>query len=446
MNPSVEFKYLSRECLQLKHDDPENKRLKFIIWISCLLAKYGGSNGASKDIHLDKELTNSLKIHVQILLRENKSDNSLFEYLQCIYKMLEEIDAEERISKTTYINLVVAVSKAAHVKIKMKKQKSDYESFPRIIHLETQAICNAKCSFCDYTDLKRKGTKMSNELIAKILNDLSAIPEDHEFSIEPYKISEPFIEPRLFELIEKLLLLHKKSKICIISNGNHLPQKVIDQITNLLNHDYAWITRDKERECRLILTFSLNESHQNAYEKLMKLKFSKTIDNLKRLQNAISKDLSKMKVILSRVSTSASGDRDFINFCQKEFPLFEHGILKMNNWASSNDYSIHHNQLSSEPREAFGYLSCERWYDLSIMADGNVALCCMDTGTSMLDLGNVKTNNCIELYQAKIKKYIPINNQRSSSPFPCSSCTYFQQGSRLDIALDYMIKMAKKLS
>ena len=45
--------------------------------------------------------------------------------------------------------------------------------FPAIVHLETQANCNASCNFCPYPSLERKGTRMSDELIAKVAVALS---------------------------------------------------------------------------------------------------------------------------------------------------------------------------------------------------------------------------------------------------------------------------------
>ncbi|MEQ9068278.1 MAG: radical SAM protein, partial [Gimesia chilikensis] len=57
-----------------------------------------------------------------------------------------------------------------------RMRHSHYMDYPRHVHLETQARCNASCNFCPYPDLNRKHTKMSDELIDKILNELTAIP------------------------------------------------------------------------------------------------------------------------------------------------------------------------------------------------------------------------------------------------------------------------------
>ena len=62
-------------------------------------------------------------------------------------------------------------------------RKSPYLDFPAHVHLETNALCNAACNFCPYPTLERKGTKMPDALIAKIIEDLRDIPHDAAFSI-----------------------------------------------------------------------------------------------------------------------------------------------------------------------------------------------------------------------------------------------------------------------
>jgi biotin synthase-like enzyme len=50
-------------------------------------------------------------------------------------------------------------------------------SQPRIIHVETRAKCNGECSFClaNFHIDPREDISMRNELIEKIINDLSNI-------------------------------------------------------------------------------------------------------------------------------------------------------------------------------------------------------------------------------------------------------------------------------
>jgi len=47
--------------------------------------------------------------------------------------------------------------------------------------VETIALCNAACSFCPYATLERKGTRMSDALVEKIIDDLTGIPHRRSF-------------------------------------------------------------------------------------------------------------------------------------------------------------------------------------------------------------------------------------------------------------------------
>ncbi len=429
----TQFKYVYTECNYLKNNDSLERKLHILCWCGALiiiLRKRG-------NLKLNNDFYNSTIYKISFILEHQKVSNEFREFLICLRKVFNELASFNYTSRTSYLHLMVATANLIGLNIKAK-QSSSYKLYPRIIHIETQSICNAKCSFCDYDTLARKGYKMSDDLIEKIIKDLSSIPDSIKFTIQPYKISEPFLEKRLPVLVKKFLLSHKGSFVSMISNGNYLPEESLDQILSYVHEEFAWYNSNSARSnCRFMLTFSLNECSSEKYEKLMKMSFYKTLDNLKHLQDRIRGDenLSRIPIEISRVSTSAEGDRDFLTFCKKEFPLFKPRILKMNNWISTNEYSNMHQQLSEIPVKSFKGLSCSRWTDLSIMSTGEIALCCMDSGTNKLNIGNVKSENCLDLYQAKCKEYIPSNNQRGSSTYPCNSCTY-QQGNDLEVSFN----------
>src|SRR5690348_5429724 len=80
-------------------------------------------------------------------------------------------------------------------------RQSPYMDYPAHVHLETLSLCPAACYFCPYPTLERKGTVMPDELIAKIISDLKAIPQDLNFQLSPFKVNEPFLDNRLFDIL-----------------------------------------------------------------------------------------------------------------------------------------------------------------------------------------------------------------------------------------------------
>ena len=83
-------------------------------------------------------------------------------------------------------------------------RKSPYLDFPAHVHLETNALCNAACTFCPYPTLERKGAKMPDALIAKIIEDLRDIPQTLPFQLSPFKVNEPFLDTRLFSILAQI--------------------------------------------------------------------------------------------------------------------------------------------------------------------------------------------------------------------------------------------------
>ena len=348
------------------------------------------------------------------------------EYFLCARKALIDAIQAGMISFTSYKNLEIA--SAAIIGMQETYPTANF-LYPKIVHLETQAICNASCTFCDYSSLKRKGLKMSDEMINKILLDLREIPETHSFQVQPYKISEPFLDPRLTSIVERILMSHKNSETVIITNGNHLPKRTLNELDEIAKKYKRVSPNSSKIKTRIRITVSLNEINSQKYSQLMNLSFEKTINNLKMLHQKTSENLFSININLSRVSTDAEGDREFIVFCKEEFPLFNCSLIKMNNWTSTNSFSSEHDALKNEPINSYSKMNCNRWSDLSIMANGQIALCCMDSGEAEIKIGSVQDNNCLDLYRAKNKRFIPKSFTRGDALYPCSGCTYHQGGS-----------------
>ena len=129
---------------------------------------------------------------------------------------------------------------------------------------------------------------------------------------------------------------------------------------------------------------------------------------------------------MTRVSTSPDGDLLFAQECQKIFPNFEISLLKLNDWFSHNKESKNKLNEIGVSIKSFQKLGCNRWSDLSIAADGSVALCCMDAGIEELGLGNVFEDNALDLYRRKNLRFVPSSGLRGDGINPCNSCSYFQ--------------------
>ena len=279
-------------------------------------------------------------------------------------------------------------------------RRSPYMDYPTEVTIETQAVCNAKCSFCPYDTMKRKGDRMSDALIDKIINDLKAIPEAVPFTIAPFKVNEPFLDKRFITVCEKINNELHNAKLRIFTNGSTLTDEVIDRISGIRNVIHLWV--------------SLNESEKASYEAKIKLPFEKTIARLDALHKRVDGG-DFHQVIVSRVADGSDADGKFSLFLRARYPLFDCILLGREDWTG---------QVHSEEQRRVSPYGCYRWFEVSIMASGKVALCCMD-GEGKHVIGDVNNQSVLDIYNSpRYKKLRQYTNSRIAAVPPCDHCTY----------------------
>jgi hypothetical protein len=277
-----------------------------------------------------------------------------------------------------------------------------YLRYPALVHIETQAVCNAACSFCPYPSLERKGTRMSDELIDKILTDLQGIPRDLPFQIAPYKVSDPFIEARLMKILQAINERLPHARISLISNGAALTERKIAELRAIRNV--------------LHLSISLNYCDAAEYEKVMGIPFARTLQRLDALHEAKASGEFEPPVRLSRVSVNEETDLAYINWNKRRYPLFKSVIIPRNDWIGEVPNQIGAPDVPDAP--------CHRWFDLSITATGVVAMCCMD-GEAKYPKGDVNRENALDIYNRPF--LLELRSQvisRREAGDPCKRCTY----------------------
>lgn len=250
---------------------------------------------------------------------------------------------------------------------------------PREVSIETYTLCNAACTFCPYPTLERKGQKMSDELLDKLIDEMK---DWGPFYFSPFKVNEPLLDKRLESICKRL----PHSFIRLFTNGSPLTQRHIDWIGKIPNIVHLWI--------------SLNSHKEKEYEQVMSLPFKHTA---KRLDNLHRQDFPH-PVVLSKVG----GDEGFRQYCYDRWPKFKVFIIKKDAWIDYTDAQI--TQVPDRP--------CARWEELSITSEGKVALCCMDEGK--YSIGDVNKQTMLEVYETLVQRH-----GHSRLEFdPCKRCTY----------------------
>jgi MoaA/NifB/PqqE/SkfB family radical SAM enzyme len=272
--------------------------------------------------------------------------------------------------------------------------------FPAHVHLETLASCNAACSFCPYPTIDRQGTKMSDALIQKIVGDLADIPRVHAFQLSPFKVNEPFLDVRLFDLIDLFQERLPQASITLTTNASPITAKVLARLGSLPKIGYLWI--------------SFNDHRQQQYEEAMKLPYRRTIERLDMIHRAKANQQLPIRVVLSRVSDGTPIDRDFGLWVKTHYPLFEVSLFARGEWLGQTGAQAVHRPPA---------VGCIRWFDVSITATGVVAHCCMD-GKAEFPIGDARHSHVLDIYNQPQFRQLRAAAVTRQEADPCRRCSF----------------------
>lgn len=273
--------------------------------------------------------------------------------------------------------------------------------YPTAVHIETWAKCNAACVFCPYPIIPRKGEKMPDELIEKILKDLEDIPDDWKWFLSPFKVNEPFLDKRLIPMLEDVNERHPNAGIRLFSNGSPMTADKIDQVARLKNVEHLWI--------------SLNDHRPDVYEDVMKIPMAKTLKRLDVLHERKSDGKFPHRVVLSKVADGTVDDLRFEGFVSGKYPEFEPFLIKRDSWIDFHDHAAIRKEVPKT--------KCGRWYEIDITATGVVSLCCMD-GRCEYPIGDVSKDHVLDVFNAPHYRQMRTGDKPRQVYSPCNRCSY----------------------
>jgi Radical SAM superfamily len=275
-------------------------------------------------------------------------------------------------------------------------KNSVYMDYPVHVQMETFAKCNAACSFCVYPDIERAGELMSMSLIEKVIGDLREIPRSVEFQFSPLGVNEPFLDTRLFTILDLISSQLPNAQITLTSNASPITTATLRKLASY-KLGYLWL--------------SVVDYRKDIYEEKMKLPFSRTIERLEAIHEAVSNGELKTKVVVSRLVDGTEHDEKFRSFMNERFPLFEVGLWSYSNWLGATSNRV----LDHIPD-----LPCVHWFEFRMDAKGIVQHCCMD-GHSQYPWGNVNKESVLSIYKRYRNLRARVLSRRAVSP--CNFCT-----------------------
>ena len=276
---------------------------------------------------------------------------------------------------------------------------TEYMDYPSHVHIETLARCNAACYFCPYPVLDRKGTQMDDTLINKILADLADIPRHLPLQLSPFKVGEPFLDSRLFDILHRINAELPNANISLTSNASPITEKTLLALTKIRNIKYLWI--------------SFNDHREAEYEQAMRLPYKRTIERLDMIHDQLTDGKLRFRVTLSRVGDQGGVDREFAEWISRRYPAFTVSIFPRAAWLGQVDVEV-----GPVPN-----IGCNRWFELSITATGVVAHCCTD-GQAEWPIGDVTDQHVLEIYNSPHYRALRESTVSRLQAEPCNQCTF----------------------
>ncbi len=219
--------------------------------------------------------------------------------------------------------------------------------FPAVVRIETTNACNARCVICPHQKMNRPIRQMDDALFGRIVDECAA---ERCREIHLHNFGEPLLDKRLEDRV-RYAKERGIAKVKIFSNGSLLTP---------------------ERARRLVeagldeIKISFDGATREEFESIRQpLRFDRVVSNVQGLVAIRDELRSGMKIGVACCSTS---DREAtMQALSKLVDEFSFG--KVHNWASEG---------SPTSRSTIHKPCARLWRTFTILAGGEVALCCLD--------------------------------------------------------------------
>ncbi len=267
------------------------------------------------------------------------------------------------------------------------------------IHLETYAICNARCVFCGYKDMTRTKGVMSDKLLNNIIDDLSSW-ENPPHQIVPIHYGEFFLNPKWLYILQQLQDKLPNTKIAIPTNGSMFTTEMIDELVKIKTFEF--------------INFSVYGYFDDTYKRLIGLP-TDTISKVEQTVINIHKERPDVRIGVSTVNHPP-----FITTYETESFL-----------AKWRPFGIAHCLVANHSinKKLMKTFSCRIPCNgvltaLIVLWDGKVCLCCYDPNGELY-VGNVKTEKLLDIWNGpKVRNYqrLHLKGERDKISL-CKTCT-----------------------
>jgi radical SAM protein with 4Fe4S-binding SPASM domain len=260
----------------------------------------------------------------------------------------------------------------------------------KFLQIETTNLCNSHCKFCVHDKVTELGV-MSDELFAKILNDVKEMPTIKR--IIPFLTGEPFTDKKIIDKMKMINKMFPDMELGLYTNGSLLNANRIKQLATIKN---------------LVVNFSLNGVNKETRENVTGLKDYNRVCKRIRLYESLEKPFLVSMVMYPTVTEEDS----------KSFSKI---------WGN-HAIKIKYENFLNEKYLGNGVDSCYRaMHHMTVTWNGLVNLCCFDVMNNKI-FGNLTHQSIKEVWNsAERQKFATEHLKRNGDMlYPCSICSQIE--------------------
>ncbi|MDD5677959.1 MAG: radical SAM/SPASM domain-containing protein [Kiritimatiellae bacterium] len=248
---------------------------------------------------------------------------------------------------------------------------------PKVLHIETTNLCNARCVMCPHEKMQRPQGIMPWETFTKIIDDCKTF-EGRGLVLILHKDGEPLLDPLLCRRIGHIRATLKKSKIMFSSNGAALTEKIADELLRCPPDQIG---------------FSVDGASAATYESIRTgLRYATVVENIHAFLAKRKASGAKVRVVIQMV-TNLTNQPEHDEYLRIWGPEADEIVFKdMHNFLVQGT-SVRGAGLYREQK----YRCIQPFTRSVIYWNGDLALCCWDCDHAYA-LGNVMDKDLVTLF------------------------------------------------
>lgn len=271
---------------------------------------------------------------------------------------------------------------------------------PHNLQIETASGCIARCGFCPHSSMSRepKGL-MPEELFRRIIDECAEWPRPPS-RVLPFGTNEPFMDPRMPDLMRYVNEKLPKSELTIFTIGALFTEKLLSRLEGIRNWNDCFI--------------SLHHSDPLAYQSETGLNHEKTLQSIDRFLRWNEATGTVGTVNLLRVTNGNQElDLKFDRFCKRRFPGYPVVTSFRWNWKGDIEGTL-------DVEDTLDHV-CGRLFTLHVHSSGKTMRCCMDQKAEY-GFGDLNEITGLTAYNSPEASFLRSHTKREGG-HPCSSCS-----------------------